>query len=423
MNVPVVIQRHSPAHRALQALGVLALLAFFLYVVGVAPNFSALRWAIALTIVVAIQGLNIVTGYTGQISVGHSAFFGIGAYTTMILVADHGWPFLATLPVAGAIGFAVGLVLGVPALRIRGLYLALVTLGLALAFPAIMKSENFFGIDFAALTGGSNGMSITGGDVTSVEGFSWAPPSWAPDGWSVNDWVFTTVFVIAVIFFTLTSNLVRSRVGRGMVAMRDNETGAAVSGVYPAQYKVLAFATSALVTSVGGGCFALAATTIGPDTFGLQRSIEFIAGLVIGGVATIMGPAVGGVLVDWLPHLSLEGEFAFSNSTTFSLPFLPTLEGPEATILYGVLLVLIIFFMPGGIVYGLRVLRSKFLLIVPLLPTPTTARTPEDEESARAAALAEAQEAMSTPTSLLGQESVLTSTPVHQPEGETTNDQ
>ncbi len=107
------------------------------------------------------------------------------------------------------------------------------------------------------------------------------------------------------------------------------------------------------------------------------------------------------MLVDWLPHLSLEGEFVFSDSTRFSLPFLPTLEGPEATILYGILLVLIIFFMPGGIVYGLRVLRSKFLLIVPLLPTPTTARTPEDEESVRAAALAEAQEVTSTPSSIL----------------------
>ena len=114
------------------------------------PNFSALRWAIAVTLAIAILGLNIVTGYSGQISVGHSAFFGIGAYTTMILVADHGWPFLATLPVAGALGFAVGFVLGIPALRIRGLYLALITLGLALAFPAIVKSDNFFGIDFAS---------------------------------------------------------------------------------------------------------------------------------------------------------------------------------------------------------------------------------------------------------------------------------
>ena len=416
MNLPVVVQRHSTAHRALQALGLLALVAFFLYVVGVAPNFSALRWSIGLTIVIAIQGLNIVTGYSGQISVGHSAFFGVGAYTTMILVADHGWPFLATLPVAGALGFVIGLVLGVPALRIRGLYLALITLGLALAFPAIVKSDNFFGIDFAALTGGSNGMSITGGDVTSVEGFRWAPPSWAPNGWSTNDWVFTTLFVITIVFFVLTSNLVRSRVGRGLVAMRDNETGAAVSGVYPAQYKVLAFATSALVTAVGGGCFALAATTIGPDTFGLQRSIEFIAGLVIGGVATILGPAIGGMLVDWLPHLSLEGEFQFSDSTSWSIPFLPTLEGPEATILYGLLLVLIIFFMPGGIVYGLRLLRSKFLLIVPLLPAPSESISPVAAPVPEAPA--EGREVMSTPTSPLDQSTVLTSTPVHQPQGE-----
>jgi branched-chain amino acid transport system permease protein len=402
-NLPVVIQRGSPTHRGLQLLGLLALLGAFLIVTNVLANFSALRWAIAVTLAIAILGLNIVTGYSGQISVGHSAFFGIGAYTTMILVADHGWPFLATLPVAGALGFAVGFVLGIPALRIRGLYLALITLGLALAFPAIVKSDNFFGIDFAALTGGSNGMSITSGDVTSVDGYSW----------STNDWVFTTVFLIAVVLFALTSNLIRSRVGRGLVAMRDNETGAAVSGVYPAQYKVLAFATSALVTSIGGGCFSLAVTTIGPDTFGLQRSIEFIAGLVIGGVATILGPAIGGVLVEWLPYWAFEIDW----------PVLGRLEGPEAGILYGTLLVLIIFFMPGGIVYGLRLLRSKFLLIVPLLPAPSGPTTTEAAEAARAAALAEAQEVMSTPTSPLDQAAVLTSTPVHQPEGETTNDQ
>jgi branched-chain amino acid transport system permease protein len=357
-SLPVVIERGSPGHRALQLLGVLALAGGFLVVVDVLENFSALRWATAVTLAIAICGLNIVTGYSGQISVGHSAFFGIGAYTTMILVADHGWPFLATLPVAGAFGFIVGFVLGIPALRIRGLYLALITLGLALAFPAIVKSDNFFGIDFASLTGGSNGMSITGGDVTSVDGFRWAPPSWAPDSWSSNDWVFTTILVIALVLFGLTSNLIRSRVGRGLVAMRDNETGAAVSGVYPAQYKVLAFATSALVTSIGGGCFALAATTIGPDTFGLQRSIEFIAGLVIGGVATILGPAIGGILVEWLPYWAFEIDW----------PVIGSLQGPQAGILYGLLLIVIVFFMPGGIVYGLRFLRSKFLLIVPRLP-------------------------------------------------------
>ena len=278
----------------------------------------------------------------------------------MILIADYGWPFLVTLPVAGALGFIIGFVIGLPALRIRGLYLSLVTLGLALAFPAIAKSDNFFGIDFASLTGGSNGKPITSGDVTTTEGFRWDPPSWAPDSWTSNDWILTTVLAVAVVLFILTSNLVRSRVGRGLIAMRDNETGAAVSGVSPARYKVVAFATSALVTSMGGGCFSLAATTIGPDSFGLQRSIEFIAGLVIGGVATILGPAIGGLLIEWLPYWSFEG----------SLPLLPKLEGPEAGILYGVLLVLIVFFMPGGIVYGLRLLRAKFLLIVPRLPRP-----------------------------------------------------
>lgn len=359
-KLPVVIERGSPPHRALQLLGCLALLGFFLLVTNVLENFSALRWATSVTLAIAILGLNIVTGYSGQISVGHSFFFGIGAYTTMILVADHGWPFLATLPVAGALNFVVGFLIGIPALRIRGLYLSLVTLGLALAFPAIAKSDNFFGFDVANLTGGSNGKVITGGEITATEGFRWAPPSWAPDGWSTNDWIFTTVVLVAIVMFTLTSNLIRSRVGRGLIAMRDNETGAAVSGVYPAQYKVLAFATSALVTGVGGGCFALAATTIGPDTFGLQRSIEFIAGLVIGGVATILGPAIGGVLVEWLPYWAFEIDW----------PILGRLEGPQAGILYGALLVVIIFFMPGGVIYGVRLLRSKFLVIVPRLPTP-----------------------------------------------------
>jgi branched-chain amino acid transport system permease protein len=368
-SLPVVIQRRSPTHRAFQLFGVIAVICFYFFVVNVVENFSAIRWAVAVTLSMGILGLNIVTGYSGQISIGHSAFFGIGAYTTMILIADHGWPFLATLPVAGALGFVVGAVIGIPALRIRGLYLSLITLGLALAFPAVVKSDNFFGVDFASLTGGSNGKVISSGDVTTTRGFHWNPPSWAPDGWTTNDWVFTTVFVIALVLFLLTSNLVRSSVGRGLVAMRDNETGAAVSGVYPAQYKVLAFASSAFVTAIGGGCFALASTTIGPDTFGLQRSIEFIAGLVIGGVATILGPAIGGVLVEWLPYWAFEVDW----------PILGKLEGPQAGVLYGVILVVIIFFMPGGIVYGLRQLRSKVIVFVPRLPAPQDI-TPEPAE-------------------------------------------
>ena len=359
-SLPIVIERKSPTHRVIQLLGVLAVVGFYLWVVGVVADFSAIRWAVAVTLAVGILGLNIVTGYSGQISIGHSAFFGIGAYTTMILIADHGWPFVATLPVAGALGFAVGAIIGVPALRIRGLYLSLLTLGRALAFPSIVKSDNFFGVDFASLTGGSNGKVISSGRVTSKHGFHWRPPSWLPNSWSTNDWIFTTVFVVALILFALTSNMMRSAVGRGLIAMRDNETGAAVSGIYPAQYKVLAFATSALVTSIGGSCFALASTTIGPDTFGLQRSIEFIAGLVIGGVAAILGPLIGGILVEWLPYWAFEVNW----------PVLGKLQGPQAGVLYGVILVLIVFFMPGGVLWGIRQLRSKLVVFVPRLPAP-----------------------------------------------------
>ena len=199
--------------------------------------------------------------------------------------------------------------IGLPALRIRGLYLSLITLGLALAFPAI-ASRTTSSARLRRLTGGSNGKVMSGGDGHGRRGLPLDPAVVGADSWCTNDWIFTTVFVIGVVLFWLTSNLIRSRVGRGLVAMRDNETGAAVSGVYPAQYKVLAFATSALVTAIGGGCFALTAGTIGPDSFGLQRSIEFIAGLVIGGVATILGPAIGGMLVDWLPYWAFEIELA-----------------------------------------------------------------------------------------------------------------
>ena len=276
------------------------------------------RWR--LTLAIAIQGLNIVTGYSGQISVGHSAFFGIGAYTTMILVADHGWPFLATLPVAGASASSSASCSASRRCKSAACTSSLITLGLALAFPAIVKSDNFFGIDFASSPAAATAWSITSGDVTSTRVSAGTRRRGLRTGGSANDWVFTTVFVVVLIIFALTSQpRYAAASGAGLIAMRDNETGAAVSGVYPAQYKVLAFATSAFVTAVGGGCFSLAVTTIGPDTFGLQRSIEFIAGLVIGGVATIIGPAIGGFLVDWLPHLSF-GASSSSATDHWSIP-------------------------------------------------------------------------------------------------------
>lgn len=341
---PRVIVRGSVEHRIWQVLGWLCILAVAVYVLGPGKDYLVLRWAQAITLAIAILGLNLVTGYSGQVSLGHSAFFGIGAYTSMILVADHGWPFLATLPVAGAIGFAVGVLVGLPALRIRDLYLTLVTLGIALAFPSIVKK-------LESLTGGGNGKTITVGKGDVANGFRWKAPSWVPGHLDENEWIFLTVFLVAVVMFVLASNLVRSRVGRATVAMRDNEIGAISSGVNSSRVKVMAFALSALWTAVGGGCFALAGQTIAPDSFGLQRSIELIAGLVIGGIATILGPAIGGVIVEFLPYLSFN-----------------VFPGPEAYVLYGLILVVLVFFMPGGVVAGIRLLKARVVKVVPRLP-------------------------------------------------------
>src|SRR4051794_33413926 len=147
-SLPVVVERKSPVHRAFQLAAVVAVIGFFLFVTNFVENFSASRWAVALTLAVAILGLNIVTGYSGQISIGHSAFFGIGAYTTMILIADHGWPFLATLPVAGAVGFARGAGVGGAALRLCGLFFFFVTPRPAFGVPAILKLGHFFWFSF-----------------------------------------------------------------------------------------------------------------------------------------------------------------------------------------------------------------------------------------------------------------------------------
>ena len=295
---PRVIVRGSVEHRVWQVLGWLCVLAVAVYVLGPGKDYLVLRWAQAVTLGIAILGLNLVTGYSGQVSLGHSAFFGIGAYTTMILVADHGWPFLATLPVAGAIGFAIGALVGLPALRIRDLYLTLVTLGIALAFPSIVKKME-------SLTGGGNGKTITVGKGDVPNGFRWKAPSWVPGHLDDNAWIFVTVFLIAIVMFLLASNLVRSRVGRATVAMRDNEIGAISVGrqQLPRQGDGLRRQRASGRRSAAAASRS-PASTIAPDSFGLQRSIELIAGLVIGGIATIVGPALGGVIVEFLPYLS-----------------------------------------------------------------------------------------------------------------------
>ena len=337
-----VFTKGSPTHRVWQAVGYGLVLLAALWVVYGAPNYMVTKFSIGVAYALAILGLNLVTGYSGQISLGHRAFFGLGAYCTAILMTDYNWSFWATLPASALLGLLVGYVVGVPALRIRGLYLALITLALAIVFPVLVK-------EFDGLTGGANGKVIAS---------AWTAPDWLPGDVTDSDWKFITSAVVAAVLFLLTSNMIRSRVGRGLIALRDNPTGAAVSGVYPAGFKTSAFAASSLIAGVAGSIYALAVGTLSPDSFGLIRSIEFIAGLIVGGVATIVGPLVGGMIIEFLPYYTSE-----------------FLEGPRANILLGAFLIIVIFVAPGGIMYLVRQWRAKVILFLPKLPVVAPSRS------------------------------------------------
>jgi branched-chain amino acid transport system permease protein len=349
MPLPVAFDKGGTVHRGWQVVGSGLLLAIILGIATALPDFRIQRFSIVAAFAVAVLGLNLVTGYSGQISLGHSAFFGLGAYTSAILVANYKWAFYLTLPVVLVAGGLVGFLVGLPALRLRGLYLALVTLALAIAFPSIAKSSQL-----AKLTGGANGKT-----VNSLR--QWKPPGWLPFHVTSDGWRFLVLSVIATALFLAASNAVRSRVGRALMALRDNETGAVASGVHPAAMKTSAFAVSAGFAAVGGSMQLLAIPIVGPDSGGFIIAIELITGLVIGGVGTIPGAVFGALAIVWLPELT----------KTWG-GYVPGFGENEAPLLanaaYGLLLILVIFVMPGGIASSVRFVRSKLVRFVPRLP-------------------------------------------------------
>jgi len=326
-RVPISVVAGSPASRGLGALGVAVLIALAIW--GSATG-AALVGELTLVCIyaTAISGLNLATGYTGQLSVGHSAFFGLGAYVTGILVVHDHWNPLATFVPSVLLAFVVGLVVGLPSIRIRGIRLAVVTLALAVAFPELVNR-------FTGLTGGSFGLDI------SV--YSLLPPHWT--GISVFDraqyYYWISVFVLGLALL-LTWTLVHSRAGLAMKAVRDREIAAASVGVNLAVLKMVVFGISAAVTAVAGSVFAIYLGSLSAvASFNLLFSITLIIGLVIGGVATVLGPLLGGVAVFFIPHW------------TASLS-----QGQASGLIFGVVLVVLIFLMPEGIAgFALRATR------------------------------------------------------------------
>lgn len=299
-------------------------------------------WAEAFYIGVAAMGLNLLTGYNGQVSIGHGAFFGLGMYTTAILMESHDWPFLPTLFVAAAITFVVGVLVGFPALRVKGLYLALVTLGLAALFPQL--TNRFVPRDLCKTCGTSQ--------VGELARVKLLPPSWTPTFIHQPDqWAYYATLTIAVVGIVVLALLVRSRFGRALIAVRDHEAAAETVGINVARVKVLAFATSAVYAGVAGSCFVLVnrlANASSVSTF--QLSIEFLVAVVIGGTATVLGPMLGGFV------------FVFSNrwiSESFPSRLLfwhinDSIKSLLSPAIFGIGLILLMYVLPDGIVGGGR---------------------------------------------------------------------
>jgi branched-chain amino acid transport system permease protein len=314
---------------------------------------NTLLWAQALYIGIAALGLNLLTGYNGQVSIGHGAFFGIGAYATALLMQQHGWQFLPTLLVSAPLCAAVGIAIGFPALRVRGLYLALVTLGLAVLFPDLTKH-------YVHVTGGTN--------LVSLDTQKLVPPAWVPTSVSAigrdDQWAYYVTLACVVVLAVVAFFVVRSRFGRALIAVRDHEAAAETVGINISVVKVSAFAISALYAGVAGSCSVLVSTQASADrvqTF--QLSIEFLVAVVIGGTATVFGPLLGAWLVVFAQN-------AISNSIpdkVGSTGFIGrTLTNPAAApAVFGIALILFVYVLPDGLVGGSRRLWARFFRPMP----------------------------------------------------------
>jgi branched-chain amino acid transport system permease protein len=315
------------------------LLALLLYLPQYFKPFQVGLFNKVFALALAAVGLNLLTGYGGLISLGHGAFFGIGAYTTAVLVADHDWPHFATLGAAALLCFVVGALVGLPALRIKGLYLALVTLALATLFPELIKR-------FSDITGGTQGKT-----VPLPKRFR--APEWT--GLADDQWKYYVFLAILVVAMVLVRNLVRSRVGRALIATRDNETAAEAMGVNLAAYRIITFGISAMLAGIGGCLWVWNSSSIDSGQVGIDLSINLLVAVVIGGAATIVGPALGTYLLVFIPQ------------------WLPQ-ERPELSpVLFGLSLILLMRVAPGGILGLARSVPSSIRARWPRTPAASDA--------------------------------------------------
>lgn len=301
-------------------------------------SYRVFQFTLVLIWAIAVMGLNLLVGYNGQISIGHNAFFAVGAYTAAILITRYDLHLVLCLLAAAAVTFVVGILIGIPALRLQGLHLAIITLALAMATTAVLQRFN-------GLTGGATGLS-----TPRIK-----PPSWLP----IEDeqYIYLIALVVAVVMYVIARNITTSSFGRTIVAIKDNPLAAAAMGIDARVFKVLTFAVSGMFAGVAGVLYVVAIRYVSPEAFPLLLSVTFLAAIAVGGLGTITGAVVGAVFIQFVPQ--------FASSIHESL----------ATLLYGVVLIVVMVLMPTGIVGALRKLIGRFVKVVdpPHRGTPAAA--------------------------------------------------
>ena len=300
-------------------------------------KFNTFQFAYVWALAIALIGLNILTGYSGQISLGNGAFMAVGAYTTAILYFKLKVPYGWTILPAGLIAGLVGYLFGFPALKLSGLYLALATFALALSASPVIKN-------FGDLTHGHEGIVL--------------PQAEDPLGLGLTNeqWVYYLALIIAVVLFLFARAMLGGATGRALRAVRDSETAAAASGSSLTYYKTMAFGVSAFYAGIAGSLFAIITAYVSPDSFDLPLSLGLLVGMVVGGLGTLAGPVLGATFVIWLP---IYAQSIFKN---------------KPDVAYGVILILLMFVLPQGIAGGVGRLVAWYRR------RSTEAGPPADEE-------------------------------------------